>query len=64
MRATCLGLLALNIAVVAAALAPHSTWSYEVCWHAYGLCDYPMPLSFGIAALVGAFCMMQEAREN
>ena len=64
MRTTCLGLLGLNIVVIAAALAPHYSWSYEVCRHAYGLCDYPMPVSFGIAAWVGALCMLQEASDH
>jgi hypothetical protein len=60
MKAACLLLLVLNIAVLAAAYVPNEAWAYRFCGTAFGLCDYPWILAFGVAAWVGMLIMLKE----
>jgi hypothetical protein len=60
MKAACLVFLALNIAVLAAAYVPHEAWAYRICDTAFGVCDYPWILAFGVAAWVGMLIMLKE----
>jgi hypothetical protein len=60
MKATCILLLVLNIAALAASYVPSETWAHRVCGTAFGFCDYPWVLAFGVAAWVGIIIMLKE----
>jgi hypothetical protein len=60
MKAVCLLLLVLNIAALAAAYVPSEAWAYRICGTAFGLCNYPWLLAFGVAAWVGMLIMLKE----
>ena len=60
MKALCLLLLGLNIAVLIATYMPHEYWALNVCRSAFGLCNYPVVLGLGAAAWIGMFVAVKE----
>jgi hypothetical protein len=60
MKALCLLLLGLDIAILVAAYMPYEYWAFNVCRKTLGLCDYPVVLGLGAAAWIGMFIAVKE----
>ena len=60
MKSLCLLLLGMNTAVLVAAYMPNRPWAFDICRSAFGLCDYPVPVTLAAAACVGLFIVLKE----
>ena len=60
MKALCLFLPGVNIALLAASWMPYQFWSSSVCRNSFDLCEYPLALGLGVVVWIGLFVAAQE----
>jgi hypothetical protein len=60
-KAFCILLLALDGSVLAASFFKTDLWAYEVCRHAFGLCDDPLVSGLALLACGAMIIALKEA---